>query len=576
MKYTQEQFAKMIRTKFPEGVASDGRSYKDIDDTELVAKITEKYPVYKSQITDIQKITGTTGVKGVAKGIGKGVATTGVGLAELGSKIGRGIEKGVDVVFDKITGQQAPESMYKTKEQFSQTREKLKPKGTAEKIGFGAEQITEFFIPAGKVAQVEKVLASGATKGVTQKLIPILGEAGANKIGKLAELGTKVAVRGGEGAGVTAIQTGGDTQKIKQAGIAGGIFTGLVPVIGAIGSKPLGLVKDIAKRVAGGLTKGTKVIDSIIDNPRAALEGLKGESYDTLSKNASDIKNAVLGLQKKASINYELGLSSIDDAYKILKINPNDPKYFFEISTKLGSKADDILKEGNIEVMGGKLDFSGSPLVGQEENLVEKAYNVFSKHNDFSARGLETLAQKLQNFIKPSQDFASSNRLVRQMINSARDSVYEKAKLAGLDDVAEMTKKYAQAKDKIDIYEKLFDVNTGKLTSSTNKISTMKKLDDLFSGNKDIEIKALEDIGLDDVIGREAGRLLKEDVSRSVSSIGDLAKTVVSTVIPPKMIGRIVANLSLQKDSAQKVISALEKMKPAVRAAFIKSITGGE
>ena len=47
---TPQEFAEKIRTKYPDGVASDGRSYGDIPDEELTQKITEKYPVYKSQI----------------------------------------------------------------------------------------------------------------------------------------------------------------------------------------------------------------------------------------------------------------------------------------------------------------------------------------------------------------------------------------------------------------------------------------------------------------------------------------------------------------------------------------------
>ena len=41
---TQIEFAAKIRQKYPQ--------YQNIDDSTLVAKIVEKYPVYKSQISD--------------------------------------------------------------------------------------------------------------------------------------------------------------------------------------------------------------------------------------------------------------------------------------------------------------------------------------------------------------------------------------------------------------------------------------------------------------------------------------------------------------------------------------------
>jgi len=47
---TPQEFAAKIRTKYPDGVSSDGRKYTEIADDELVSKITEKYPVYKTQI----------------------------------------------------------------------------------------------------------------------------------------------------------------------------------------------------------------------------------------------------------------------------------------------------------------------------------------------------------------------------------------------------------------------------------------------------------------------------------------------------------------------------------------------
>lgn len=45
-------FANSVRQKYPNGVASDGRSYRDISDAELTHKIVQKYPVYKDQVND--------------------------------------------------------------------------------------------------------------------------------------------------------------------------------------------------------------------------------------------------------------------------------------------------------------------------------------------------------------------------------------------------------------------------------------------------------------------------------------------------------------------------------------------
>jgi len=51
---TQKEFADKIREKYKGSVSSDGRDYSSIPDNELVQKIIEKFPVYKTQISDLQ------------------------------------------------------------------------------------------------------------------------------------------------------------------------------------------------------------------------------------------------------------------------------------------------------------------------------------------------------------------------------------------------------------------------------------------------------------------------------------------------------------------------------------------
>ncbi len=47
---TATDFANKVRAKYPSGIASDGRAYKDIPDEELAGKIVAKYPAYKTQV----------------------------------------------------------------------------------------------------------------------------------------------------------------------------------------------------------------------------------------------------------------------------------------------------------------------------------------------------------------------------------------------------------------------------------------------------------------------------------------------------------------------------------------------
>ena len=83
-----QDFANKIRAKYPTGVSSDGRAYKDIPDEELTQKIIAKYPVYASQVQTSKKgflqkatdvITGIFPGKQVGESIG---TLAGLGIAK--------------------------------------------------------------------------------------------------------------------------------------------------------------------------------------------------------------------------------------------------------------------------------------------------------------------------------------------------------------------------------------------------------------------------------------------------------------------------------------------------------------
>ena len=47
---TQEEFAQLIRNKYPKGIAHDGIPYAEMDDEELTNRVLEKHPAYKSKV----------------------------------------------------------------------------------------------------------------------------------------------------------------------------------------------------------------------------------------------------------------------------------------------------------------------------------------------------------------------------------------------------------------------------------------------------------------------------------------------------------------------------------------------
>lgn len=228
-------------------------------------------PIKEYTTTTVQD-KGATGVKGVGVGIAKGLGSTLTGLGTLANKglgllpgkVGDFFEGGADYGKELLTAPDSP----------------LVATTPSQKFGKTTEQIAEFFIPASKVATAEKILATASKVNIIARLTPILGEEFAKKIGTAIELGTKIAIRGAEGASVTAAQTGGDMQSVKDAGIISALF----PVVG----KGVDVVKQMgagfAPRLVNSLIKPLAKDLSYGKNPGRAVaeEGITASSLDEL------------------------------------------------------------------------------------------------------------------------------------------------------------------------------------------------------------------------------------------------------------------------------------------------------
>lgn len=73
---TTADFAKSLREKYPDGVTNDGISYSTMSDEDLVGRVVQKYPVYKSQIDDLPNGGILESVGGAIKEFGTDIATS--------------------------------------------------------------------------------------------------------------------------------------------------------------------------------------------------------------------------------------------------------------------------------------------------------------------------------------------------------------------------------------------------------------------------------------------------------------------------------------------------------------------
>ena len=473
-------------------------------------------------------------------GIGKSIGNTVVGVAELGNKI---IDKVDKPVVEALGGTyQSPLSQ----QEIQEARSIFNPLNKAEKVGNTIGSIAQYLVPS--------VGAEKAELAIATKFPNIY----ANLFGKL---GTKAITQGATNAGAELIMSGGDTKKAAETGL----ITGAIPVVGA-GIKPAAnLVGGALKRGAGVITgKGTNVIDQIVSNPRAAIEGLSQKPMETLTKDYTQIKNAIRGVSEAAKKEYGDTLKKIGEVVTTpIKSAKTEALAIIDNS---GVK---LTKQGGKKV----LDFSGTPLSPNEENIVTKVYNTISGNKDLSANGVENLAQKLQKFVRGSEDSKQVDTIVKGAIKALRDSVAKEAEKLGYTEGANLARNYAIAQDKLDVYEKLFAVTDGKLSTELEKTNATKKLTNLLSGEKTIEGEKLKELGVSDVLSREAGRTMREGVTRASASLGDFISGAINTVIPPKTIGYIAAYTGLSLEKAALLAKELAPLNSVAKAAILEAIS---
>lgn len=146
------------------------KQYKEIPDAPIVDTQAAQPKGIFGQVEKADQPAGPSwwdNFKGVAESVNKaqrdvtigalkGAGSTVMGISTLGEK---GLKAGYDATIGKLTGRAAPEAgvlQEQIKEQY------LTPEGTAQKIGFAAEQIGEFFVPVGGVAKGAALATRGA------------------------------------------------------------------------------------------------------------------------------------------------------------------------------------------------------------------------------------------------------------------------------------------------------------------------------------------------------------------------------------------------------------------------------
>jgi hypothetical protein len=313
------------------------------------------------------------------------------------------------------------------------------------------------------------------------------------------------------------------------------------------------------KALGGALSgKGSKVIDTIIENPRAALQGMNQEGIDTLKQNSEAVHKVANSFYKGAKNEFEATLNSIKN-----KVGPIN-------SDLVNSKVSKILEDNNISYTYKdgipKVDLSG--FAGDNKAVLQKTFDLIKGKTNDTVDGLENIAQIIN---KQARNTSSPEikAILGNMSKAVRSAYTDQMEKLGFKKEANIASNYAKAMDKLDTYDKVFgtDARSSILKEST-QTDIMNKVKGLLGGDRTIDISKLKDMAENvdlgkvtgnartaaDILGREAGRQMKEGVSRASASIGDLTANAIHALLPSKTIGKIAAGASIAKSEMQPVL----------------------
>ena len=454
----------------------------------------------------------------VAVGFGKGVldaprefASLGADLGTkfgetgIGRKLGAGIRSTLGGTINPETARTLQAGLQGGTEQTNFT----KPQNTAQKIGFGAEKIAEFFVPGGAAGKLGKAVSEA---GVAAKL---------PRAGKFLGATTKAITEAGLAAGQTATQEG----KLDDSALAAGGVSLALPIAGKVLKTGGKVASEVAQFMASKLSGVPKAaIEHTIQNPVAARGAIRQFSKDvgspqTVLAHAEDALNTIKEVRRSA---YKKNLGKVMSEtmqnkngqwYVKRLITPQDvrsglaPKnavgqnIFVPTNFSLKGVKDTVtktLKDFGASAKGQSVVFEKVPLPNSFKKELGEVVNKIYKWDDISPTGLDDLREIIDVYKKTGANTAEKkfNKIVGDIRSNISKYVGDR-----VPQIREMNKQYAQQSDVIDGLMKELSVGKDKPTTA------LRKLLNVFNPKSEVYRPYVQQLG------DEAGRDLMSEIA---------------------------------------------------------------
>lgn len=433
-------------------------------------------------------------------------------------------------------------------------------KGVADELGGLAAKLNPLSTPFAPAKEVSKNTELPSPRNVLGSTIQL----GANfipGIGEGAGLGTKILAGAGTGA---AFDIGNKLQNPDaKVGLATGVGA-ILPIAGAAIRVATPFIGRLFRGIGSGLSGvSSDEIDQIVSNPETAQkvsQQIKNTGGDkVLEDNAKTILNGVSKIKNESSASFAKGL----DELQATDINP----------ATFRQQTQDFLDRHGISLENGTRNLSGVEF-NDPKNLQKASELIDRLHTtELDGKSLRKLSDDIENAkykTATSDERLSFNAFIGDLAKTVKNAVVKST--TKLNDI---NAAYSQDRQLADAVQNIFGKVNFKNLPEVVKAS--QRLEGLFS-QKGLAPKVVDDfmkrIGInpEDFRTSEAVRQIgnKSESANSVGlSIGEIARSVTSAIVTPKMVKDIAIKTGLAE---QKVIPFLKQLSKPARNLFLNAL----
>lgn len=496
----------------------------------------EEYQRQYGQLPNATDTENTKATRGFAVSFGLGALKQTAGtLQNIGNVIAKPVAKG----FESL-GIQGMEQ-----DNIGIPEETLRAQNTGEKVGKFTAGVAEFIAPATGVAKL--------TKGLS--FLP------------------RVGIRTAGDIGVATAQDG----SMENAGMVGGVSAAVQsssPLFRVMSS----FLGNTAKRTASGISGvGSDTIEQVLKSPRDAMSTMTKPVIETLKKDVSSVLSQTRTLARESTKNYGDALADLPKALgrpaqvtrtggtTTIKLDGKT----FTLSTKgLKANTTEVLRTFGAKVnpKKGVIDFTETTLDKAETKRLKEVWDLVRTWKNTTPEGLNTLATKISGYKKGmGQQSKQLNTMIGKMSSNTRSYISKRVPA-----VKELNQRYAKEQKFISELNTYLGTKNGFDTPQNAK-AVASKLQTLFTKNKEMAQEVLDSLqgGL---TGRQAGREFATDVARSGASIGSATQGIAKAVFPPSMVGKLVAQTGIAKETIEPILQSLSGLEPSARTVLLQTL----